>query len=203
MQRINAFIFGLVLATLSSLAGAVVDIAQKPVFLNPPDPRMMLVMSRDHQLSMKAYNDYSDLNGDGVIDRTYTDTVEYYGYFDPERCYSYNSGSGGRFEPDVAATGTNDHECSGEWSGNFLNWASMTRMDVLRKVLYGGYRSTDNATTTLVGDTVLERAMLPNDVHAFAKIYTGSDVNKFTPYSYASISICNVTPATTGMSNEA
>lgn len=201
MQRINAFIFGLVLATLSSLAGAVVDIAQKPVFLNPPDPRMMLVMSRDHQLSMKAYNDYSDLNGDGVIDRTYTDTVEYYGYFDPERCYSYNSGSGGRFEPDVAATGTNDHECSGEWSGNFLNWASMTRMDVLRKVLYGGYRSTDNATTTLVGDTVLERAMLPNDVHAFAKIYTGSDVNKFTPYSYASISICNVTPATTGMSN--
>jgi len=47
-----------------------------------------------------------------------------------------------------------------------------------------------------VGDTVLERAMLPNDVHAFAKIYTGTDVNKFTPYSYASISICNVTPET-------
>lgn len=197
MRRINVFLFGLVLAMLASQAGAV-DIAQKPVFLNPPDPRMMLVMSRDHQLSMKAYNDYSDLNGDGVIDKTYTDAVDYYGYFDTERCYVYNNS---RFEPSAAAVGTNKHECSGEWSGNFLNWASMTRMDVLRKVLYGGYRSTDNATTTQVGDTVLERAMLPNDVHAFAKIYTGSDVNKFTPYSYASISICNVTPATSGQSN--
>ncbi|MHB1091290.1 pilus assembly protein [Thiobacillus sp.] len=197
MQRINAFLLGLVLATLSSLAGAVVDIAQKPVFLNPPDPRMMLVMSRDHQLSMKAYNDYSDLNGDGVIDSTYTDTVEYYGYFNSKRCYDYQNS---RFEPAAAATGTNGHECAGKWSGNFLNWASMTRMDVLRKVLYGGFRVTDNNGTAL-GDTVLERAMLPNDVHAFAKIYTGSDVNKFTPYSYASISICNVTPATSGMSN--
>lgn len=196
MQRIHAFILGLVLAVLSPLAGAV-NIAQKPVFLNPPDPRMMLVMSRDHQLSMKAYNDYSDLNGDGVLDTTYTDTVDYYGYFDSKRCYVYQNS---RFEPDVAASGTNAHECSGNWSGNFLNWAAMTRMDVLRKVLYGGYRSTDNSTTTQVGDTVLERAMLPNDVHAFAKVYSGADVNKFTPYA-STISICNVTPATSGMSS--
>ncbi|WP_081616693.1 pilus assembly protein [Thiobacillus thioparus] len=204
MKRINALILGLVLATLSPLAGAAVDIAQKPVFLNPPDPRMMLVMSRDHQLSMKAYNDYSDLNGDGVLDTSYTDTVEYYGYFNPKRCYSYTSGSGGRFEPAGTAGGLNSHECSSQWSGNFLNWAAMTRMDVLRKVLYGGYRSTDNNGTAL-GDTVLERAMLPNDVHAFAKIFApaggATDVAKFTPYSYSSISICNVTPATSGQSN--
>ncbi|MGB9128627.1 MAG: PilC/PilY family type IV pilus protein [Thiobacillus sp.] len=203
MQRINALILGLILATLSSLAGAV-DIAQKPVFLNPPDPRVMLVMSRDHQLSMKAYNDYSDLNGDGVLDTSYTDTVEYYGYFDPERCYSYNSSGDGRFEPAGAAGGTNDHECSSQWSGNFLNWASMTRMDVLRKTLYGGYRKVDNNGTAL-GDTVLERAMLPDDVHAFAKVFApaggAADVAKFTPYSNASISICNVTPESSGMSS--
>lgn len=202
MQRIYALIFGLALTTLSSLAGAV-DMAQKPVFLNPPDPRVMLVMSRDHQLSMKAYNDYSDLNGDGVPDTTYTDTVEYYGYFNPKRCYSYSSSGTGRFEPAGAAGGTNSHECSSQWSGNFLNWASMTRMDVLRKTLYGGYRSTDNNGTAL-GDTVLERALLPNDVHAFAKIYApaggATDVAKFTPYPNASISICNVTPGS-GMSN--
>jgi len=201
MQRINALIFGLILTTLSSWAGAV-DLAQKPVFLNPPDPRMMLVMSRDHQLSMKAYNDYSDLNGDGVLDTTYTDAVEYYGYFNPDRCYTYNSGSA-RFEP-AGAVSSGTHACSSQWSGNFLNWASMTRMDVLRKTLYGGYRSTDNDGIAL-GDTVLERAMLPNDVHAFGKIYApaggATDVAKFTPYSDASISICNVTPATTGMSN--
>lgn len=203
MQRLQALIFGLALATLTSLAGAV-DIAQKPVFLNPPDPRVMLVMSRDHQLSMKAYNDYSDLNGDGVLDTTYTDTVEYYGYFDPERCYTYSSSNDGRFEPAGAAGGTNDHECSSQWSGNFLNWASMTRMDVLRKTLYGGYRKVDNNGTAL-GDTVLERAMLPDDVHAFAKVFApaggAADVAKFTPYSDASISICNVTPESSGMSS--
>ena len=206
MQRIKALSLGLVLAVLSSLAGAV-DIAQKPVFLNPPDPRVMLVMSRDHQLSMKAYNDYSDLNGDGVLDTSYNDAVDYYGYFDSERCYVYNASGNplgeGRFEPSDEAGGANDHECSGKWSGNFLNWASMTRLDVLRKTLYGGYRKVDNNGTAL-GDTVLERALLPNDVHAFAKVYSpaggATDVAKFTPYSYASISLCNVTPASSGMS---
>ena len=46
----------------------------------------------------------------------------------------------------------------------------MTRMDLLRKTLYGGYRSTDT-----VGDnyeTVLERHFLPVDVHAFVKVYS-------------------------------
>lgn len=203
MQRIHALIAGLILIPLSSLTGAI-DIAQKPVFLNPPDPRVMLVMSRDHQLSMKAYNDYSDLTGDGVLETTYTDSVEYYGYFDSKRCYTYNATGSGRFEP-AGSVSSGTHECSGQWSGNFLNWASMTRLDVLRKTLYGGYRSTDNATTAVLGDTVLERAMLPNDVHAFVKVFApvggASEVAKFTPYTtQASISMCNVTPETSGMS---
>lgn len=199
MQRLYATVFGFVLATLPTLAGAV-DIAQKPVFLNPPDPRVMLVMSRDHELSKKAYNDYSDLNGDGTLETTYTDSIEYYGYFDPKKCYTYNSGNG-RFDPAGVASGTHSHECSGQWSGNFLNWVSMTRLDVLRKTLYGGLRSTDNNGTAL-GDTVLERALLPNDVHAFSKVFAPAggaiDMAKFTPYSDAVVSFCNVTAATSG-----
>lgn len=192
MQRINAFLFGLALSTLSSLAGAV-DIAQKPVFLNPPDPRVMLVMSRDHELSKKAYNDHSDLNGDGTLETTYTDTIDYYGYFDPKKCYAYSSG---RFDPAGYAGGAHSHECSSQWSGNFLNWVSMTRIDVLRKTLYGGLRSSDNNGTAL-GDTVLERALLPNDVHAFSKVFApaggAADMVKYTPYSNAAMSFCNVT----------
>ena len=45
-----------------------------------------------------------------------------------------------RFEP-VSLTA--DKYCTGQWSGNFLNWATMSRMDVLRKILFGGLRSTD------------------------------------------------------------
>ena len=51
------------------------------------------------------------------------------------------------------------------WSGNFLNWATMTRIDVVRKMLYGGYRETDSATST-----VLRLALLGTDAHAFAKV---------------------------------
>lgn len=189
--------------TLSVSAHAQIDIAQQPVFLNPPDPRVMLLVSRDHELSKKAYNDYSDINGDGRLDITYNDSIDYYGYFDPRRCYSYNNN---RFEPGAAATGTNGHHCNNAWSGNLLNWATMTRMDVMRKTLYGGYRSTDNNGAAL-GDTVLERAFLPDDTHAFAKVFSapsGSTMSNFVPSTYSthtSLSFCNVTPSASGVSH--
>lgn len=192
MYYIRNCILGLLFAS-GLLPAYAIDLAQKPVFLNPPDPRVMLVMSRDHELSKKAYNDHSDLNGDKVLETTYTNTIEYYGYFDSNKCYTYNT-TDNRFDPVSAAT---SHQCSGKWSGNLLNWVSMTRLDVLRKTLYGGLRSTDKNTTTLLGDTVLERAMLPNDVHAFSKVFapTGgaTDMALYTPYSDASLSFCNVT----------
>ena len=52
---------------------------------------VMLVMSNDHQLFYKAYNDWSDLDGDGDIDSTYKGSITYYGYFDPTKCYSYDT----------------------------------------------------------------------------------------------------------------
>lgn len=165
-------------------------ISQVPLFLTQSvEPRVMLLMSNDHQLFIKAYTDYSDLNEDGVIDTTYNDKIDYYGYFDSYKCYEY---ANSRFEPTGLASGENLHECSGsEWSGNFLNWASMTRMDVIRKVLYGGYRSTDTDSLT-----VLERTLIPFDVHAFVKTFkttSTTQMQKFTPYAQTEISICNLT----------
>ncbi len=60
---------------------------------------------------------------------------------------------------------------------------TMSRIDVLRKVLYGGYRSVDTAT-----ETVLERAYIPNDAHCWGKEYTdeatdGYKISDYTPYS--------------------
>lgn len=170
-----------------ALAGT---IAQDPLFISAQaDPRVLLLMSRDHQLFIKAYTDYSDLDGDGTLDITYKDGIEYDGYFNPRKCYTYQNN---RFEPTADATGANGHECTQKWSGNFLNWGTMTRMDIVRKVLYGGYRSTDDETAT-----VLERALLPIDVHSFAKVYNpGSTtaMGKVTPYTdQTAISLCNVT----------
>lgn len=158
-------------------------------------PLVMLVMSRDEQLFIKAYTDYTDLDGDGLIDSTYNNNFSYSGYFDPDLCYDYGSSS---FKAVGAAT---THKCqggvAGKWSGNFLNWVAMSRLDVVRYVLYGGYRSTDTATST-----VLERAPIPNDLHAWAKVYTGSDVNLYTPFSQGSsngISFCNATVTSGGV----
>tara|TARA_R110001583_G_scaffold42202_9_gene134198 strand:+ start:2837 stop:7273 length:4437 start_codon:yes stop_codon:yes gene_type:complete len=197
-----------VLLVLQLSVPAMAAVSQLPLFLTQSvDPRVMLVMSNDHQLSVKAYTDYSDLDGDGTLDTTYTDAIEYSGYFDSGKCYTY---ANSRFEPikSVEATPATTpvtptmHQCAPAatyWSGNFLNWASMTRMDMVRKVLYGGLRATGGDTNTL---TVLERAFLPRDVHAFSKVFRSADVNKYTPNTGAAITICNFTDASSGLSKD-
>lgn len=166
-------------------------------------PLIMLAMSNDHQMYYKAYPDYSDLDDDDVLDVTYKDSFEYDGYFASNVCYQY-SATNKRFEPsaktaivtDASGNPVSSHRCTvgaQEWSGNFLNWASMSRMDIIRKVLYGGTRVTDTAT-----ETVLERAFIPQDSHAFAKVYDGADIGFFTPWkssdlSGGALSICNTT----------
>ncbi|WP_164880903.1 pilus assembly protein [Aestuariirhabdus litorea] len=170
--------------------------ATPPLLTRSSVPLVMLGMSVDHELFKRAYSDYTDLDADGQLNTTYTDSFDYYGYFDSDWCYSYGSGE---FSPIKAVDGISDgsnHYCSslsGQrlWSGNFLNWASMSRIDLIRKVLYGGKRSTD-----IDGKTVLERAYLPEDVHAFGKVYQGSDIGQLTPYTSA-VSLCSLSTSTT------
>ncbi len=171
------------------------DIAQEPLYTKVTQPPlMMMVMSRDEQLFNKAYSDYSDLDDVGVLNTTYTDTFEYGGYFDSNLCYtSSGPGANGVFKASAKATGTNEHTCSGSWSGNFLNWVTMSRLDVMRGVLYGGLRIVDD-----VDRTVIERAQIPNDLHAWVKVYTGGDISSFTPLSGAQ-SFCNATVAAGGV----
>ncbi len=159
-----------------------IPLSDRPLFLTGDTPPMvMLNLSKDHQLSYKAYNDFTDLDGDGTPDITYKHSFSYYGYFDPFKCYTYNT-TNQRFAP---ASITTDKYCnasgtSGQWSGNFLNWISMTRMDIVRKILYGGMRSTDTSALT-----VLERAYLPTDAHSYAKYYNGTDIARLTPFTTA------------------
>lgn len=158
-------------------------------------PVVMLNMTRDHQLFYKAYNDYSDLDNDGAPETTYKHSINYYGYFDSAKCYTYSS-SNGRFEPSSLVDAQRYCNASGssQWSGNFLNWAAMTRMDAVRKLLYGGSRvpSLDTAT-----GTVLERTTLTTDAHSFAKYYNGTDIARLTPFT----GIANTNASTTSSSS--
>ena len=203
-KRLHASI-GIMLAALfcvPSLAQNAVDYRSTPLFTssNNTPPMVMLSMSSDHQLFFKAYNDFYDINDDGIADLTYSKNIKYIGYFESQTCYKYSSDV---FEPDTSATA--DYYCnqsaSDQWSGNFLNWASMTRIDVVRKILYGGYRKSDTAT-----ETVLERTHLPNDAHSFAKYYNGTDLGKLSPFGNfkvgknavdSGVTFCNTTVDTT------
>jgi type IV pilus assembly protein PilY1 len=183
---------------------------QTPLFLSVgARPHIALVMSVDHELFKKAYSDYANLDGNDLTmdDTTYRDDFDYYGYFDSDWCYSYSENSTNKslsyftphskaVAPSGAGATTKTHHCIGAaadtWSGNFLNWVSMTRMDIVRRVLFGGKRSVDDTNKT-----ILERAYLPKDVHAFAKVYGGSDIDitPFTPSSFQNgktYSFCNV-----------
>lgn len=167
-------------------------LADKPLYVGGgAPPLMMLVVSRDEQLFDKAYPDYTDLNGDGVVDATYSNQLDYEGYFDPFLCYAYD---GSQFK--VAGTRNSDHKCGGGkgWSGNFLNWVTMSRLDILRYVLYGGNRLTDSAAVT-----VLERAHIPNDTHAWTKIYDGADLKDYVGLAVGGVmTFCNVSLSATG-----
>ncbi|ALN92573.1 pilus assembly protein [Lysobacter gummosus] len=167
-------------------------LAEKPLYVGgSAPPLMMLVASRDEQLFDKAYPDYTDLDGDGVVDATYNNRFDYEGYFDPFLCYAYD---GSRFK--AAGARNVDHKCGGAkgWSGNFLNWVTMSRLDVLRYVLYGGNRSTDSAV-----ETVLERAHIPNDMHAWAKVYKGTDLKDYVAIAVSgTTTFCNASSGPTG-----
>ena len=75
----------------------------------------------------------------------------YLGYFDPEKCYLYQydttDDTQSYFYPNGSAA---THVCSGKWSGNFLNWATMQTVDPFRWALTGGFRTKDDATTTII-----------------------------------------------------
>ena len=84
--------------------------------------------------------------------RTYINTSEYLGFFDPGKCYEYRYTDGtsttNYFYPSGLAAA--NHICTGKWSGNFLNWASMQTIDPFRWVLTGGYRVIDDAALTVI-----------------------------------------------------
>ena len=66
-------------------------------------PMVMLTVERDQKLWKKAYNDYSDLDGDGKVDITFKPSIDYYGYFDPYKCYKYSTGQH-QIRPQCAST---------------------------------------------------------------------------------------------------
>lgn len=164
----------LIYATTSSLVvillnsatsyAAISDHLAVPVtIIDGADPNVLINLSIETPMQGSGYNDGDNTASGGSctgqisvsskpVGICYFPTKEYIGYFNPKKCYDYNTTTD-YFEPDNDASAT--HTCSGEWSGNFLNWATMTATDEFRLALNGGTRYTDTTT-----ETVLERSSM-------------------------------------------
>ena len=133
-----------------------VDIANSPLYGgNQPHPNVVVSASVEFPTVGTAFRNVP----------VYVRTDTYLGYFDPTRCYVYTSsgGSGNYFVPANSNPGTADsnHECAtgNTFSGNFMNWATMSGIDEVRYALTGGNRVVDPASTS---GAIIERAYLPD-----------------------------------------
>ncbi len=183
--------------------------AVPPFVLRGADANVLLDLSIEWPTAGAAYNDEAvDKNNDGdytdpgecdgridvsgkEVGKCYFKDKDYLGYFDPDKCYTYSSN---RFVP-AGATINDDHECSGKWSGNFLNWATMSAIDELRWALTGGYRHVDNSTETVLERANVDPDRFPQGHRVWQVKIVGSAYNvapsTVTPYSDSTIYIWN------------
>ena len=138
-----------------------VTLASEPLYaaLNVDKPAMALALSVEFPTVGAQYTTGGD------EDSSYANTKEYLGYYDAESCYAYNNNP---TETPAAGLTSQDYkrfyrtgaassrQCSNAFSGNFLNWASGSAIDMLRLALSGGDRYIDTPTLT-----VLQRALVP------------------------------------------
>ncbi len=108
-----------------------------PFLSNEVTPSTTIILDNSGSMFEHAYQErhvywnYDDTNssGDRRAYAGYNSTYEYYGYFDPYSNYDYHKdGENGYFYKST----------TGQWNGNFLNWITMHRIDIARKVLTGG-----------------------------------------------------------------
>lgn len=158
-------VIGTVMSQVTPLTTPQVALSASPLYAQGAraKPALMLALSVEFPT---VGAQYLSPNG-GSTDASYSGGTLYIGYFDSEGCYVYNdnptegaAATYARFDRTKDAT---NHTCGGDsFSGNFMNWASSSAIDILRYGLTGGDRVVDTASLT-----VLQRAVLPTTVGSF------------------------------------
>jgi hypothetical protein len=138
LYAINSIFVILVLAAPTLLPSFTYAAEMQDYCLVPPYvkrdvfPNIMILMDVSTDMNGPAYPDAYVPNA--TIDN-------YDGYFRPQGCYSYS----GKFEeaykstsPDISYTYADTCPSSAPFRGNLMNWATMSKFDVLQKVIIGG-----------------------------------------------------------------
>ncbi|MFK7855667.1 MAG: pilus assembly protein [Granulosicoccus sp.] len=177
MRNLLLTLFLMVTLLPASAHSQALNLAESPLFVSGGKTALVqLVVQRDNNLFFEAYPSYEDINSDGVLDIRYKPSeIDYVGYFYSYFCYTMSGG-----DHLVASAKTNDKTCSNSWSGDFLNYLTMTRMDIMLRALYGGNRSVDTAS-----ETRLRRAFVPWENHTWGVEYDSEAIDGFKISDYA------------------
>ncbi|MEN3039627.1 MAG: hypothetical protein ABDI07_10880, partial [Candidatus Kryptonium sp.] len=200
---LKRFFLGLVLIISSlvfretqPLSGGMSDYCYSPPIVGQEvPPNVMIMLSIETPMQGAAHPDISctgNLTGNYScnpascrytlggrhVSNCYNNTQKYYGYFDPNKCYTYDHDNG-VFKP---VSYTSDHQCyssTGRWSGNFLNWATMMAVDAFRKAMTGGNRIVDNENYTQLLGARQDLSV----GHSWFPIKRIDNAHLYTPYS--------------------
>lgn len=146
-----------------------ITLSDKPLFATSQGdkPAMVLALSVEYPTVGAQYMPAGSSAAAPLMkDSSYSNANEYLGYFDANSCYEYEDSPSetvpaGMSESDLKRfdrTGpATNRKCADAFSGNFLNWASGSAVDVIRMALSGGDRYVDTPELT-----TLQRAVLPD-----------------------------------------
>ena len=110
-------------------------------------PNVIIALDTSGSMKIPAYGQ-SGVNWQNGLHNNFDPTFTYYGFFDPQKYYVYDTDPAKLFfveNGDKPAAKPVD-----SWDGNFLNWLAMRRFDVARRVLIGG-KIRDRATESIGG----------------------------------------------------
>lgn len=145
-----------------SLMAANINIAQSPLagVQSTYQPNIVLVPSVEYPTAGGAYASDEFMSDDltpwlrGYLTLKYSRgdfNRRYLGYFDSDKCYEFKAdgGNNGYFYATSRAQAP-DYACPGadQFSGNVLNWGTMSALDMFRKTLTGGNRVYGTGTNT-------------------------------------------------------
>ncbi len=162
MAVLTAIVIGAGVGTAPSIPG--INLSSDPLYAaaTQDKPTIALALSVEFPTVGAQYVDVPNTTTDG----SYANTKEYLGYYDAESCYVYNNAP---LETPASGLTSTDYKrfdrvspatnrmCDDAFSGNFLNWATSSAIDMLRIALTGGDRYIDETRLT-----VLQRAVIPN-----------------------------------------
>ncbi len=164
-----------------------------PYVIQNVPPNVMIVLDNSGSMYNFAYFDGFETPDDSSDDNSCTNSsspctgftnpgtypnYKYYGYFNPDYWYTYSSN---RFVPTDPKAGSGLTGArtmnAGEWDGNFLNWLTMRRTDIVRKAMTGGKTTTGEGSghDRLVGEIA--------DCANRGRYRLISNAQNYTPYS--------------------